>query len=73
MKSKEMCEGCRDNFYNGNNDIGVKTCWHYKTAKIVMRKMVPYTLVPPWKMKPIKVLSCRRVSGYAFIDPKREY
>lgn len=32
---KKYCAGCDDNFYNGNNDLGVKECWNFKTAKIV--------------------------------------
>lgn len=31
------CAGCRDDFYNGNNPMGVKECWMLKTAKIVTR------------------------------------
>lgn len=31
------CVGCRDNFYNDNNPMGVKRCWGLKTAKLVTR------------------------------------
>jgi hypothetical protein len=70
-KSKQMCVGCRDNFYNGNNDLGVIECWNYKSAKIVSKKKVPYTMIPPWNMHPIKCLDCYHENGYAMIDPKR--
>jgi hypothetical protein len=36
-KSKALCAGCRDNFYNGNNPVGVKECWLFKKAKVVRR------------------------------------
>lgn len=34
---KIHCVGCRNNFYNGNNDIGVKECWQLKTARLKTR------------------------------------
>jgi hypothetical protein len=70
-KSKSMCVGCRDDFYNGKNTLNVKECWNFKSAKIVSRKKVPYTLCPPWDMKPMKVLSCYHENGFAMVDPKR--
>lgn len=27
------CQGCRDNFYNGNNGLGVKRCWSFDRKK----------------------------------------
>ena len=33
--TKRNCIGCRDNFYNGNNNLGVKECWGFKTAELV--------------------------------------
>jgi hypothetical protein len=36
-KSTALCEGCHDNFYNGNNKLGVKECWSLKSAKVVRR------------------------------------
>lgn len=37
-KSKSMCAGCRDNFYNGNNNLGVQECWNYESAKVISKK-----------------------------------
>jgi len=34
---KEYCIGCHDNFYNGNNDMGIKECWGFERAKTVTR------------------------------------
>ncbi len=69
---KSKCEGCRDDFYNGNNDIGVKECFNLKNAKIVLKKKVHINQVPPWKQKAIKVPDCYRMSGYVFIDKDKE-
>jgi hypothetical protein len=32
---KRMCQGCRDDFYNGKNPYGVTECWGFKTARVV--------------------------------------
>ena len=33
---KEMCRGCRNDFYNaGNNGLGVEECWSFKNAQVV--------------------------------------
>lgn len=42
MVNKKNCVGCRNNFYNGNNDIGVKQCWQLETAKMVMRYSISW-------------------------------
>jgi len=36
-KSKGMCVGCRQDFYNGKNDLGIAECWRYKDAHVVKR------------------------------------
>ena len=33
-KSKGLCAGCREDWYNSNMPDG---CWHYKSAKVVRR------------------------------------
>jgi len=37
VMDRSNCIGCEDNFYNGNNLLGIKECWHFKDAKVVMR------------------------------------
>jgi len=68
--TKSMCVGCRDNFYNGNNDLGVKECWMFKTAKVVKKRRVHMDERPPWTAKPETVLDCRREPRFIFVDPK---
>lgn len=67
--NKKHCVGCRNNFYNGNNDIGVSECWHLADAKLVRRKRVPVTLRPPWEMAPVTVPNCYQQKGYVFVAP----
>ena len=43
---KKHCEGCRDDFYNGNNVLGIKECWGLKKAKIAKRFVVGTWMQP---------------------------
>ena len=72
-KSKSMCVGCENNFYNGNNSYGVKECWSFENAIIKIRKQVGLNDRPPWKWKGKKMLSCYHKKGYFFVDGNREY
>ena len=65
---KKMCIGCRDNFYNGNNDLGVKECCSLQSAKLVLKRRVSTWERPPWTTEPELVLSCRREVGYVFVN-----
>ncbi len=67
----KYCAGCRDNFYNGNNGLGIKRCWHLKDAKVVFRKLVHVDHPPPWNQKAKRVLGCFNMRRYVCIDPKR--
>lgn len=68
-----LCAGCHSDFYNGNNDMGIKECWSLDDAKVVLKKKVPLSQVPPWKQAPIKVLSCCHYDGYVLVGPDQEY
>lgn len=58
-KTKSMCSGCRDNFYNGGNPYGVAECWSYKDAQVVKRVMIHRDQAPPYRnVKPRETLSC---------------
>ncbi len=57
MKKKD-CVGCRNDFYNGNNGLGVKECWSFKDAKIVWRISIGHWESPPYKKKAVRVASC---------------
>ncbi len=69
-KSKELCRGCEDNFYNGNNQLGVKECCNYKPAKLKLCKVVGTWDTPPWEYQPIEwVLDCKRGYGRHYMYP----
>lgn len=69
-----LCRGCNDDFYNGQNPLGVKECWHFKQAKVIRKKKVGINDVPPWKtQRVVVVLSCRRERGFVFVNPEAEY
>ena len=67
-EKREHCTGCEDNFYNGNNDLGVNECWSLDNMKLIKRKRVGINDVPPWTWKPQKYPSCYRQRGYVFIN-----
>lgn len=64
------CAGCRDDFYNGKNDLGVTKCWSRATAKVVWKKFVHVDMVPPWTMKPERTFNCHRRVRHIAVDPK---
>ena len=71
MIDRKHCNGCRDNFYNGNNEYGVKECWNLKNSKLVMRKQVHINQVPPWRQRARKFPDCYRVSQFVFVTEER--
>ncbi len=59
VPTKAMCSGCRDDFYNDHNPLGVKECWMFKKATVVNK--VGYSSIhvpngPDTKME--KTLDC---------------
>jgi len=68
---RKHCSGCEQNFYNGNNPMGVKECWHLKDARIILRKAVPITQVPPWTQKAQRYPNCYVKRGYTFVKPNQ--
>ncbi len=37
---KKHCRGCKDNFYNGNNPLGVSQCWSFDPNKKLVTRFV---------------------------------
>jgi hypothetical protein len=72
MKQSD-CTGCRENFYNGNNDLGVTRCWNFESASLILRKEVHINQVPPWTQEPIMKPSCYRRTGYIYVKPTQTY
>ena len=68
---KKHCAGCRNNFYNGHNNLNVKACFSLKGAKLVMKKEVHIDQVPPWNQKAKMLPSCYHADGYIYVDKDR--
>jgi hypothetical protein len=67
---KQFCRGCRDNFYNGNNDYGVKECWLLEDAKREPRLLIPINMPPPYtSLKPQSLPTCYHADGYSTVKP----
>ena len=64
------CLGCTENFYNGNNPLGVQRCWHLDSAKLVNKVRVPIDMRPPWPRRVVKVFQCRREHRVVLMTPE---
>ena len=64
-KSKQLCNGCRNDFYNYNIADG---CWSFSNAKIVKRQRVGTWQPPPYKWNPETCLSCYHAVGYSMLE-----
>ena len=64
-KTKAMCAGCHQDFYNKNVEGG---CWMWKTSKITTKMRVGIWQNPPYEWSPQKFLSCYQPEGYALIE-----
>lgn len=54
------CVGCRDDFYNDKNPMGVKECWGLKTAKLMTRYRIGTWTQPDAKgaFTEVRTLNC---------------
>jgi hypothetical protein len=61
-KSKALCGGCRDDYYNG---CGAKECWSYKSARVVKRwKQGWWTPTDqPGALEEVRTLDCHSEPG----------
>jgi len=70
-KDKQFCMGCDDNFYNGNNPMGIKECWGFKTARVVSKYQIGWWTPQDKKdnFQKITTHSCHTETGsFAFYD-----
>jgi len=68
-EKRKLCSGCTENFYNGNNPLGVSECWHFSDAIVVHRAFIGLSWVPPWNASIERTLSCHRKNGYVSVGP----
>lgn len=64
------CAGCRDDFYNDKNPLGVKKCWGLKTAKMVTAFRIGTWTQPtqPGAFTEVRKLNCWHRGGVHFYD-----
>lgn len=67
--TKAHCEGCENNFYNGNNPYGVKECWSFKSAKLVERIRIGVWQNPPYSKNTVLVPACKHEKGKCLVKP----
>ena len=60
-KNKELCRGCRDDYYNS----GSGECWSYKNASVVQRYKIGWWVAPtqPGAFSKVETLSCHHAPG----------
>ncbi len=72
MIKPESCRGCRNDFYNGRQNVGGSTrCWSAETGEMVTRYRIHYMTAPTEKgaFTKVKVPSCyHQANGYVFRD-----
>jgi hypothetical protein len=70
-KSTKHCRGCRNDFYNGRENITGNDCWSLKTAKVVKRWKLGWWTEPKSKEAFTKVATydCHSAPGqYALYE-----
>ena len=70
MTKKEKlkhCAGCDDDFYNGNNPLGVSECWSLNDAKLVWKREIHISQCPPFTQKPRRFFNCYRRPQYVYV------
>ena len=64
------CSGCRDDFYNEKNSIGIKHCWMLAKARMVERFQIGTWTQPtqPGAFTKVRKLNCWCADGLHFYD-----
>ena len=70
MKTIKYCQGCRNDFYNGKNELDVKRCWSLGKARLVTRYRISSSA--PMNVREayirVKTPNCYHSNGYAYLD-----
>jgi hypothetical protein len=69
-KTKGLCVGCRDNYYNHPQNSTTGECWSFSSARVRRKKFVPLDMRPPWTLPVVTTLSCYRRPGYVAVKPE---
>lgn len=68
MKTKAMCSGCYNDFYNHGGG-GADGCWSFASAEVCKRAFVHLSTVPPCKVRLETTLTCHRRPKHVAISP----
>ena len=68
-KSKALCSGCYDDFYN---QARVDGCWSYEGATVCQKKFVHVDQRPPWTNYPEWTLSCHTKQRFVSVGLDQE-
>lgn len=68
-KSKALCAGCRDEYYNG---LGAVECWSYQGAQVVTRYRIGWWTTPdtPGAFTKVETLNCHHAPGKYALQEK---
>jgi hypothetical protein len=67
-KSKSMCVGCRNDFYNHGTNSTTGECWMFAKAKVVQATQVGSFQEPPYKWNPQTTLTCHAPDGRHWLE-----
>jgi hypothetical protein len=67
VKNTDLCQGCYSDFYNGNNPMGIKECWHLKSAEEVVRFLIHKFTAPtvPGAFRKVVTYNCWQASDFS--------
>jgi hypothetical protein len=69
---QKHCSGCRNDFYNGRQNVTGNMCWSLEDAKLIMRKEVHINQVPPWNQKAQLIPSCYSRPQFVYVAADRK-
>ena len=63
------CSGCRDDFYNDHNPLGVKACWLRDKAQLVTRYRIHRDTMPGSRgaFTKVTVPDCKHGNGWYYV------
>ena len=66
------CAGCHDDVYN-HGCGGAKQCWQLESMKLIKRKEVHISQVPPWNQKAQLFPNCYHKPKYVYVGADQTY
>ena len=65
-EDKHLCKDCKDDYYNGNNSVGIKECWSFDNAEVVTRFRIPWwtPMDRAENFTKVTTLSCHMETGH---------